>query len=142
MELVVFGVIAILAMIGLTRPYIGLLALLIVMELQPGELYPQLAPFHLERVVAALLLVAFLLHGKKLRFPPAIRWFLAFYGAMVVSVPLAFWPGNAAATCFSYLETVVFVVFAAALLTTEARIRWFLLTDILLVDWLGGSSLW
>jgi O-antigen ligase len=28
------------------------------------------------------------------------------------------------------------------LLTTEARIRWFILTDVLLVDWLGGSALW
>ena len=44
MELVIVFVVFVLAMVGLTRPYIGLLALLIVMELQPGELYPQLAP--------------------------------------------------------------------------------------------------
>src|SRR5665213_2339547 len=131
MEFVVFGVVFILAMIGLTRPYIGLLALLIIMELQPGELYPQLAPLHLERVVALLLLVAFLIHGRKFRFPKPIRWFLAFYGAMIVSIPLAFWRANAVATCISFLETVVFVVFVAALLTTEARIRWFILTDVL-----------
>lgn len=142
MELVVFGVISVLAMVGLTRPYIGLLALLIVMELQPGELYPQLAPLHLERIVAALLVLSFFLHGKKLRFPTPTRWFLAFYGAMIVSIPLAFWRGNAASTCLWFLETVVFVVFVAALLTTESRIRWFLVTYVLLVDWLGGSALW
>ena len=71
MELVIVFVIFVLAMVGLTRPYIGLLALLIVMELQPGELYPQLAPLHLERVVAGLLLIAFLVHGQKLAFPYA-----------------------------------------------------------------------
>ena len=93
MELVIVFVIFVLAMVGLTRPYVGLLALLIVMELQPGELYPQLAPLHLERIVAALLLVAFLVHGQKFRFPMPMRWFLGFYGAMILSVPLSFWRG-------------------------------------------------
>jgi O-antigen ligase len=142
MELVIVFVIFVLAMVGLTRPYVGLLALLIVMELQPGELYPQLAPLHLERVVAGLLLVAFLFHGQKLRFPPPMKWFLAFYGAMILSVPLSFWKANALATCIWYLEIVVFVIFVAALLTTEERIKWFIFTDVLLVDWLGGSALW
>ncbi|HEY5253702.1 MAG TPA: O-antigen ligase family protein [Acidobacteriaceae bacterium] len=142
MELVIVFVVFVLAMVGLTRPYIGLLALLIVMELQPGELYPQLAPLHLERVVAGLLLIAFLVHGQKWRFPTPIKWFLGFFGAMILSVPLAFWRANALGTCFWYGEIVVFVIFVAALLTTEQRIKWFILTDILLVDWLGGSALW
>ena len=42
----------------------------------------------------------------------------------------------------SFLETVALVLFITALLTTEERIRWFLLTYVLLVDWLGGSALW
>ncbi len=142
MELVVAFVIFVLAMVGLTRPYIGLLALLIVMELQPGELYPQLAPLHLERVVAGLLLVAFFIHGQKLRFPAPTRWFLAFYGGMILCIPLAFWRANSAAECVSFLEIVVYILFATALLTTESRIRWFILTYVLLVDWLGGSALW
>lgn len=142
MALVIVFVIFVLAMVGLTRPYIGLLALLIVMELQPGELYPQLAPLHLERVVAALLLIAILIHGQKFRFPLPMRWFLAFYGAMVVSVPLAFWRAGALGACVAYLEIVVFLFFVTALLTTEKRIKWFIFTDILLVDWLGGSALW
>ncbi len=142
MGLFVVAVLFVLAMIGLARPYIGMLALLIVMELQPGELYPQMASLHLERVVAGLLLMGFLINSQKLRFPAPTRWFLAFFGAMIVSIPLAFWRANAFASCISFLEVVVFVVFVAALLTTEERIRWFILTDILLVDWLGGSALW
>ncbi|MGC1781679.1 MAG: O-antigen ligase family protein [Acidobacteriaceae bacterium] len=142
MGLIVAAVLFILAMIGLARPYIGLLALVIVMELQPGELYPYLAPLHLERIIAGMLLAGFIIHGAKWRFPAPTRWFLAFYGAMVLSIPLAFWRGNAAGSCFQFLEIVVYVLFATALLTTEARIRWFILTDVLLVDWLGGSALW
>jgi probable O-glycosylation ligase (exosortase A-associated) len=142
MGFVVVAVLFILAMIGLARPYIGLLALLIVMELQPGELYPYLAPLHLERIIAVMLLVGFFLHRAKWRFPAPTRWFLAFYGAMILSIPLAFWRANSVGTCFSFLEIVVYVLFATALLTTESRIRWFILTDVLLVDWLGGSALW
>lgn len=142
MEFVLVGVLFVLAMIGLVRPYFGLLSLLIVMELQPGELYPSLDSLHLERVVAALVIVAFLIHGEKLRFPAPTRWFLAFYGAMIVSIPLAFWRGNAVESCFTFLEIVVFVILATALLTTELRIKWFIATFVLLADWMSGSALW
>jgi probable O-glycosylation ligase (exosortase A-associated) len=142
MQLFVLFTVFVLMMAGLLRPYIGLLALLVVMELQPGELYPSLAPLHLERIAAALLLISFLMHREKWRFPMPTRWFLAFYGAMIVSIPLAFWRQNALLTCISFLEIVVYVLFATALLTTEARIRGFLLTEILLVLWLGGSALY
>jgi probable O-glycosylation ligase (exosortase A-associated) len=142
MQFIVLFVIFVLMMAGLMRPYIGLLALLIVMELQPGELYPSLAPMHLERIAALLLLISFLIHGEKWRFPAPTRWFLAFYGAMVMSVPLALWRSNTIASCISFLEVVGYVLFATALLTTEKRIRGFLLTEILLVAWLGGGALY
>lgn len=142
MGFAVVAVLFLLAMIGLARPYIGLLSFLIVMELQPGELYPYLAPLHLERVIAGMLILSFLLHGAKLRVAGPMKWFLAFYGAMLASIPLAFWRANSAQSCYTFLEIVVYVVMTATLLTTESRIRWFILTDVLLVDWLGGSALW
>jgi probable O-glycosylation ligase (exosortase A-associated) len=142
MGFVLVAILFTLALIGLLRPYVGLLALLIVMELQPGELYPATAALHLERIVAGLLLVGFLISGAKWRFPAPTRWFLAFYGAMIVSIPLAFWRSNSVDSCISFLEIVVYVIFVTALLTSESRIRWFVLTDVLLVDWLGGSALW
>jgi probable O-glycosylation ligase (exosortase A-associated) len=142
MGFVLVAILFTLALIGLLRPYVGLLALLIVMELQPGELYPATAALHLERIVAGLLLVGFLISGAKWRFPAPTRWFLAFYGAMVVSIPLAFWRSNSIGACISFMEIVVYVIFVTALLTSEARIRWFVLTAVLLVDWLGGSALW
>ena len=142
MELVVVVVLFILIMIGLARPYIGMLALLVVMQLDPGELYPSLAPLHLERVVAGFVLIAFFLHGEKWRFPAPNRWLLAFYGAMILSIPLAFWRANSLASCVQFLEIIVYVMLATALLTTELRIKWFILTFVLLTDWLGGSALY
>jgi hypothetical protein len=88
----VFPVIVILAVKGLSEPFFGLLALLTVYIVEPGELYPSLAVFHLERTLALLILVSFLMHGNKLRFPSITKKFLAFFGAMVVGIPLAFWP--------------------------------------------------
>lgn len=142
MGLVVVAVLCILAFIGLARPYVGLLAFLIVMELQPGELYPYLAHLHLERIIGAMLLIAFIAHGAKWRLPNSARWFLALYGAMILSIPLAIWRGGATLFCIQFLEIVALFLFSTALLTTEARIRWFIFTEVLLVDWMGGSALW
>lgn len=142
MSVVLVGILLLLALIGLVRPYIGLLALLIVMELQPGELYPYLAPLHLERVVGVLVLVAFLLNNEKWRIPPPVKWLLAFYAAMLASVPLAFWRGNSLAFCLSFVEIVSYALLASSLLTTEKRLRWFIVTLMLLIDWLGGSALY
>jgi len=142
MGVIIVGILLVLALIGLTRPYIGLLALLIVMELQPGELYPYVAPLHLERVVGGLVLIAFLINGEKWRLPTPTKWFLAFYGAMIVSIPLAFWRGNSLSFCISFLEILSYCLLATALLTTEKRIRWFIVTFVLLIDWLGGSALY
>jgi O-antigen ligase len=142
MGFAIVGILFVLAMIGLSRPYIGLLAMLIVMELQPGELYPHLAWLHLERIIIVMLLVSWFLHGAKLRMLAPTKWFLAFYGAMIAAIPFAFWRGNSAGSCFYFLEIVIYVIATTALLTTEKRIRWFILVDVLLVDWMGGSALW
>lgn len=142
MQFVILGILVILAFIGLSKPYFGLLALLIVYELQPGELYPSLAPLHLERVMAILVLGSFILHAERLRFPAPTKWFLAFYGAMIISIPLAFWRSGSLSFCIWFFEIVVYHMLAAALLTTERRIRNFILAFVLLVDWLGGSALY
>lgn len=142
MALVLVAILFVLTIVGFARPYIGFLALLIVMELQPGELYPSLLPFHLERIIAGLVLVAFVMHGAKWRFPAPTRWFLAFYGAMIVSIPLAYWRTNSLVSCISFLEILVLCLLATALLTTENRIRSFVLISVLLFDWLGGSALY
>lgn len=142
MGFAIVGILFVLAMIGMARPYIGLLAMLIVMELQPGELYPHLAWLHLERIIIGMLLVSWLLHGARLRMLGPTKWFLAFYGAMLAAIPFAFWRANSAGSCFQFLEIVIYVVATTTFLTTEKRIRWFILVDVLLVDWMGGSALW
>lgn len=141
MAIVVFLVIAVLAIRGLSKPFAGLLGLLVVYVVQPGELYPSLAPLHLERVMALLVLAAFFFQGNKLKFPPVTKWFLAFYGAMIAAVPLAFWLSNSASYCIQFAEIVVFHLLIVAMLTSQERIRSFLIVFVGLVGWLGGTSM-
>jgi O-antigen ligase len=133
-------VIAVLALRGISKPFIGLLGLVIVYIVQPGELYPSVAPLHLERTLAVFVLASFFLHGNKLRWPRVTRWFLAFYGAMILAIPLAFWPGNSVAACVAFGEVVVFHLLTVSLLTTEERIRQFIVLTVALMGWLAGTS--
>jgi O-antigen ligase len=141
MQVIIVLVIAGLAFRGISKPFAGLLGLLVVYIVQPGELYPTLAPLHLERTLAVFVLLSFFLHGNKLRFPPATKWFLAFYGAMVVSIPLAFWRGNSIQFCISFVEIVVFHLLVVAMLTTEERIKKFVVLTVALTGWLAGTAL-
>ncbi len=141
MVVVVVLVIAFLAIRGISKPYFGLLGLLVVYIVEPGEVYPVLAPLHLERMLAVFVIASFFFHGNKLKFPPVTRWFLAFYGAMLVSIPLAYWAGNSIAFCIQFGEIVVFHLLIVGLLTDQKRVRGFLLTWVGLMGWLAGTSL-
>jgi len=141
MEVVVVLVIAALALRGISNPFVALLALLVVYIVQPGELYPHLGVLHLERMLAIFTLLSFFLHGERLNFPPVTKWFLAFYGAMIASIPLAFWRVNSVGFCIFFLEVVFFHLLIVALLTSEERVKQFLITTVALTGWLAGTSL-
>jgi O-antigen ligase len=141
MEVVVVLVIAALALRGISKPFVALLALLVVYIVQPGELYPHLAVLHLERMLAIFTLVSFFLHGNRFIFPPITKWFLAFYGAMLASIPLAFWRGNSVGFCIFFLEIVFFHLLIVALLTSEERVKQFIITNVALVGWLAATAL-
>lgn len=126
---------------GLAQPYFGLLALLAVYIIQPGELYPVLAMLHLERVLAIVVIISFFAHGNKLRFPRLTIYFLMFYAVMLLSIPTAFWPMNSALACLQFLEVVVFHMLIVSLLTTEERIKQFIVLMVVLTGWLAATSL-
>lgn len=142
MAIVFVILVVVLALMGIKRPFYGLLGLLAVSVLQPGELYPVLAPLHLERNLAIVVLISLLLNGERLRFPGITQRFLLFYGAMLLAIPLAFWPGNSASACISFAPVVVYHLLIVALLTDEKRFHKYLILEMLLVGWLAGSAYW
>ncbi|HEX4020252.1 MAG TPA: O-antigen ligase family protein [Acidobacteriaceae bacterium] len=130
------------ALAGLVRPFYGLLGLLVVNVLQPGELYPSLAPLHLERTLAIILLFCVLLHRKKLRFPKITLLILVFYAAMWLAVPLAFWRGNSIAGCIDFGPIVVYHLLIVALIVNTEEFHKYLILGMFLVAWLGGAAYW
>ena len=140
--LLLLMVILVFAWKGMSEPFFGLLALITVFEVQPGELYPVLAPLHLERTLAAVVLIAFLAKGGRFRFPPITKWFLSFFGAMILAVPLAYWPSNSAWACVSFASIVYYHLMLVATLKTESEVRKVILLLIALTTWLGLSADW
>jgi O-antigen ligase len=140
MAFVILIVIVVLAFRGITKPFAGLLGLLIVYIVQPGELYPVLAPLHLERTLAIFVLCSFFFHGNRFRFPLITKWFLAFYAVMILSIPFAFWRSNSIEFCISFAEIVVYHLMIVSMVKTEERFNQFLITFVALMGWLAASS--
>jgi len=125
----------------LSDPFFGMLTLMGINMIQPGELYPIFAPFHVERVMALLTIVMVFAKGVKFRFPRPSRWSLIFYGATVASVPLAFWVSNAFANIQQFAKTIILSLLLVALASTPRRIRTVLLLFSVLVTYLSATSL-
>lgn len=139
---IVLAVILVLAIKGLNDPFMALLAFITAYELQPGELYPALGVLHLERVLVVYVLVVFAIKGVHLRFPPITRKLFWFYGVMVLSSFFAFWRANSFAFDFKFLEIVIYHVLLVAALTSEERVRKYLLLYTGLVAWIAITSLY
>ena len=142
MEVIVVLVITAMALRGISKPFVGLLALLVVYIVQPGELYPHLAFLHLERTLAVFVLASFFLHGNRFKFPPVTKWFLAFFGSMIISIPFAFWPMSSVGFCITFFEIVTFHLLIVSLLDSEERISKFIITMVGLIGWLAFTSLY
>jgi O-antigen ligase len=131
----------IVALWGLANPFVGLLGLLAVYFIRPGELHPVLAALHPERVLAILVLGSILLHRGKLVFPSITKRCLLFWMALFCSVPLAVWRSDALLNALDFIKILTYHVAIVSLVTTARRLRIFLATYALLVGWLAATSL-
>lgn len=142
LAVIVVVVVVVLMVKGLSDPFMALLAFVAVYEIQPGELYPALGVLHLERILLAFILVVFAANKMRLRFPSVTKKFLAFYGAMIVAIPLAFWRLNSARFDLMFLEIVIYHLLLVAMLDSEERIKKYLLLYMGLVAWIGANALY
>lgn len=133
--------IVILALWGLTNPFAGLLGLLLVYVTQPGELYPVFGAMHVERVMAIIVFLSFMVHTGRMTFPPISKRLFGFYAAVIASVPLSFWRANALINAFDFGKTVIYCLLIINLVNNRKRFRIFLLTFIGLISYQSVSSL-
>jgi O-antigen ligase len=139
---IVLAVVLVMMVKGLSDPFMAMFAFITVYELQPGELYPALNVLHLERVLLVFIVIALLMTRTTLRFPPITKKFLAFFAAMVLSIPFSFWIANTIQQDISFFETVVYCILLVSLLLSPEKIKKYLLLFTGLTAWIGASSLY
>jgi len=139
---VVIAVIGIVAIWGMFNPFAGLLGLLAINVIQPGEIYPVVDAFRVERAVAILVLISLFLHHGKLILPRITKLFLLFWGTMFLSVLLAFWRLGAFMTALDFGKIAIYHVLIVNLVTTRRRFHTFLFVFVILMGWFAGSSIY
>ncbi|HYV50934.1 MAG TPA: O-antigen ligase family protein [Dongiaceae bacterium] len=143
----VLGMIAASALI-VFRPFVGLIIYAFLFILQPGELFPILAALHLERVVGMLTLAGVALnmlrrHGQLMVDASAqTRWLWILAGAILLSVPFAFWRGQALNRFMDMMKIIGFYIMIVNLVDTRKRLRIFVWVYLVLMLYLGVSSMY
>jgi len=148
----VIMLVGVLVMIGASalivfRPFVGLVFYAFLFILQPGELFPILGALHLERVVGALTLIGLALvmlrrHGQLMLDTSAqTRWLWIFAGAILLSVPLAFWRGHALGKFMDMMKIIGFYIMVVNLIDTRKRLRIFVWSYLCLMLWVATSSM-
>lgn len=141
--IVVIGVaLAIFTLWGLANPFIGVLGLLFAAVVQPGELYPIFGALHVETLMALITTVSLIIHGGSLKFHVISKRLLYFWGAMIVALPLSFWPGYAVSFTLDFSHVVLYHLLIASLVTTVKRFKIFVIFFVLLVTWHAASAVW
>jgi putative inorganic carbon (hco3(-)) transporter len=127
---------------SLKNPFVGLLGMLVLFVLRPGEIYPVLGALRVELLSAIVVLGSTLAHHRGFAVPKITKTVLGFWLAMFAAVPLAFWKAQALSFTLDFGQIVVYHLLIVTLVNTEARFRKFVTTFALLMGWLGGSSLY
>lgn len=135
-----------LALAGLFRPFLGLLLLITIHFMQPGELIPALAPFRVEFVYGILVTASFILHRASGSSRPLFsnRIFIAaliLLGVATLTIPFAMWRGGALDQTITLTKLVVFLFLIGTLVDTNERMRTVVWLLVGLLVWYAGSAL-
>ena len=141
----VVGIGAVIAI--LARPYLGLLLYTAVDLLRPGELYPPLAALRLERTVAVVALGAmyFEMYRRegKLLFDRSRQtlWYMLFLGAVALSVPGSYWTFFSTNIFVDLLKLFAYYLMIVHMARTRGLVRAWVWTYMVLILYMGQSSL-
>jgi O-antigen ligase len=122
---------------------VGLIGLVTVNIVQPGELYPIFDTLHVERLAGIFVLGTLLLHRGRINVKgPMSRPVLFFWLALFASVPLAYWRGNSLWGAIGFYKHIVYFFLIVNLVTTARRLKIFIAACVALNGWLAISSYW
>ncbi|TFH52536.1 MAG: hypothetical protein E4G91_11970, partial [Candidatus Zixiibacteriota bacterium] len=125
------------AVLILLYPYFGLLIYYLVLVVNPGVVWPQLAALHADTLLAGFLLVSLVIH-KKLKGETFILFqekmnllLMAMALALALSVPLSVWPSNSVGVLTDFLRTIMYYLLIVNIVTDEKRLKGFIWIFIL-----------
>lgn len=128
---------------GFLNPFVGLMGLLAINIIQPGELYPIFNTLHVERLSAIIVLISLLLNKGRFSIKgPMSRQVLFFWFALFASVPLAYWRGGALHGAMEFYQIAVYFFLVINLVDTTRRLHTLIIVYVALTGWLAVSSYW
>jgi O-antigen ligase len=136
-----------IALAGIFRPFLGLVVLMTIHFLQPGELIAALAPFRIELVYATVLLLGFAIHRFSTPATPLLsnRIVVAsilFLGAACLSVPFAIWKGGALDSTIEMAKLIALLFLVTGLIDDHGQLNKFLWLQVALLAWFTCSGLY
>jgi putative inorganic carbon (hco3(-)) transporter len=137
---------AALAIVGLFRPFLGMLVFVTIHFVQPGELIPALQPLRIELVYGTLL-IAILIYRRVSRSGPSLLSDGIILGAAILlatallSIPFAVWRGGAANTVIGLIKLIALIPLIAILVESQNHLRMTLWCMAGLAAWFAGSCL-
>jgi putative inorganic carbon (hco3(-)) transporter len=137
---------AVLAIRGAVRPFLGLLVLMTLHFIQPGELIPALTPFRIELVYGILMIVILMFSRatvlkKLLLHDPIVRATILLEGVILLTIPFAIWRGGAFEAATELLKMIILQLLMTVFIDTQDRLRAILWLLSGFMVWFAGSAL-
>ena len=127
---------------GLWEPFAGVLGMLVFIVGQPEQVFSIVGALHVEKIFGVLILIRFLmLYQGRIRLSPMGGWLLAFYAAVLFSLPLAIWKSNAIANATDFGKIIILAFLIINVVDTPKRLRIFLLCYALLLGYMAVSGM-
>ncbi len=132
----------------LANPYFGFLIYLVIFIVRPGEQWPALDAFRVERLVGAftLAIMAFgIFREKGSLVVDGSRQTLGLFAiviAMVLSVPGSYWVTGSADRVVDMLKIVALYLMIVHLVDSRSRLRVFLVLYLVLLAYIGFTALY
>src|SRR5450432_2050195 len=119
---------AVLAIRGTVRPFLGLLVLMTLHFIQPGELIPALMPFRIELVYGILMIVILMFSRatvlkKLLLHDPIVRATVLLEAVILLTIPFAIWRGGAFEAATELLKMIILQLLMTVFIDTQDRLR-------------------
>lgn len=134
-----------LAIRGLFNPFLGVLVLMSLHFIQPGEMIPALASLRIELVYGVLMLVILVVRKASeikvlLKTDRIVHATLQLLAVVVLTIPFAIWRGGAFEMAIELVKMIVLQLLMTFFIDSQAHLRSILWLLVGFMMWFSGSA--